>query len=416
MATDASAKTPGDLNERSVRLAILVAALGYFVDIYDLILFSFVGKSSLKDMGVEASLIDSTYEGVFNTQMLGMLVGGVLWGVLGDKKGRLSVLFGSILMYSLANVANGFLETTTYYAHLRFIAGIGLAGELGAGVTLVGEIMSRSSRGWGATIIAGVGVTGALAAGLVDKLASWRTAYFIGGAMGLALLLLRVGVRESGMFEAVKNDKAVSRGNFFALFTNANRALRYIAVILSGVPIWYLIGILAIRAPKLGKDMGISETITGRTAIILAYSGLALGDLASGVISQWLQSRRKAVAFFIGLAGLGSTIYFTLGRSSPDMLYASCFIAGLGGGYWAVFVTMASEQFGTNLRSTVTTTAPNFVRGSLVLVSMFISAIEPALGVWKSALVAGVVCLAIGLVSLLPLRESFGKDLDFVEE
>ncbi len=401
---------------RAVRLAILVAALGYFVDIYDLILFSFVGKASLRDMGVDPAAIDSTYEHIFNVQMLGMLTGGLVWGILGDKKGRLSVLFGSILMYSLANVANGFLETTTYYAHLRFVAGVGLAGELGAGVTLVGELMSKSSRGWGTTIIAGVGVTGALVAGLIDSLVTWRTAYFIGGGMGLALLLLRVGVTESGMFESVKQDKAVSRGNFFMLFSDGTRALRYVCVLLSGVPIWYLLGILVIRAPKLAKDFGITEPVTGRTAIMLAYLGLAIGDLGSGVVSQLLKSRRRAVAAFIALAGAACIFYFVAGRSSPQLLYVSCFLAGLGGGYWAVFVTMASEQFGTNLRSTVTTTAPNFVRGSLVLVSMFVAAIEPAFGVWKAAAAAGVVCIVVALVALIPLRESFGKDLNFNEQ
>ena len=406
----------GTKGVRAVRLAILVAALGYFVDIYDLILFSFVGKASLKDMGVDPAVIDSTYEHIFNVQMLGMLTGGLLWGVLGDKRGRLSVLFGSILMYSVANVANGFLETTTYYAHLRFIAGVGLAGELGAGVTLVGELMSKSQRGWGTTIVAGVGVTGALLAGLIDSLAHWRTAYFIGGGMGLALLLLRVGVTESGMFESVKQDKSVSRGNFFMLFASGSRALRYVCVLLSGVPIWYLIGILAIRAPKLAKDFGITEPVTGRTAIMLMYVGLAIGDLASGVVSQLLKSRRRAVGAFIGLAGFTLIFYFTVGRSSAQMMYVACFMAGLGGGYWAVFVTMASEQFGTNLRSTVTTTAPNFVRGSLVLISMLVAAIEPAFGVWKAAAAVGVVCIVVALLALIPLRESFGKDLDFIEE
>jgi MFS family permease len=408
--------TRGEDVPRGVKLAILVAALGYFVDIYDLILFSFVGKSSLKDMGVAPEHIDATFEGVFNVQMLGMLVGGLVWGVLGDKKGRLSVLFGSILMYSLANVANGLLETTTYYAPLRFVAGVGLAGELGAGVTLVGEIMSRHSRGWGTTIIAGIGVTGALAAGLVDWLFHWRTAYFIGGGMGLLLLLLRVGVHESGMFESVKKDKAISRGNFFKLFTDGSRALRYVAVLLTGVPIWYLVGILAVRAPKIAKDMGLEEPVTGRTAIMLLYTGLAIGDLASGVTSQLLRSRRGAVAVFVGIAAAATAFYFTAGRSSATMMYVACVVAGLGGGYWAVFVTMASEQFGTNLRSTVTTTAPNFVRGSLVFVSMLIAALEPSLGTWKASLAAGFVCVVVALLALLPLRESFGKDHDLVEE
>lgn len=413
--TETRTETNHEAHPNAVKLAVLVAALGYFVDLYDLILFSFIGKRSLGELGVEPALIDKTYEGIFNTQMLGMLTGGVVWGVIGDRRGRLSVLFGSILMYSLANIANGLLGSTEHYAILRFIAGIGLAGELGAGVTLVGEIMSRTSRGWGTTVIAGVGVTGALAAGLIDRMFHWRTAYFIGGAMGLTLLALRVGVSESKMFQSVKDEGAVARGNFFQLFSSVDRARRYLGVILVGVPIWFLIGILAIRAPKLGKDMGITAEIVGRNCIMLAYLGLAIGDLASGVLSQLLQSRRKAVGVFLLLASLATAFYFGPGRGSPTAIYAACFMAGIGGGYWAVFVTMASEQFGTNLRSTVTTTTPNFVRGSLVLVSMGVEQLEPSLGVWRASAFMGTVCMIVALAALFILKESFGRDMDFLE-
>ena len=265
-------------------------------------------------------------------------------------------------------------------------------------------------------IIAGVGVTGAIAAALIDRVVDWRTAYFIGGGMGFALLLLRIGVRESGMFEQVRAAKGVSRGDIGKLFTSSDRAKRYACVILSGVPVWYLIGILVVRSPKIAKDLGLAEPVVAGTAVMMAYIGLAIGDVASGVLSQLLQSRRKALAVFLVLSAVSTAVYFLVAGRSLGALYASCLLVGIGGGYWAVFVTTASEQFGTNLRSTVTTTAPNFVRGSLVLVSAGVGIFEPSLGPWKAAAVVGVITLSIALLSILPLKESFGHDLDFVEK
>jgi len=406
---------PAPISPRAATLAIIVAALGYFVDIYDLILFGVIGRKSLGELGVPKENVEAAFAHLLDVQMLGMLVGGVLWGILGDKRGRLSVLFGSIVMYSIANIINGMLTTTEYYPLMRFVAGVGLAGELGAGITLVSEIMSKTARGWGTTIIAGVGVTGAIAAALIDRVVHWTTAYYIGGVMGFALLLLRIGVRESGMFQALKSSD-VSRGNFFALFTNRDRAKRYISVILCGVPVWYLIGILVNRAPKIAKDMGLQEAVTPGTAVMMAYIGLAVGDVASGVISQLIKSRRKTIALFLLLSAAGTAVYFSIAGQSVTLLYGACFAVGVGGGYWAVFVTVASEQFGTNLRSTVTTTAPNFVRGSLVLVSMGFAALEPHIGPWKSAMVLGIVSITIALLALIPLHETFGKSLDFVEK
>lgn len=401
---------------RAQILAILVAALGYFVDIYDLVLFGIIGRKSLKDLGVTGDAVEVSFAHITDMQMLGMLTGGILWGILGDKRGRLSVLFGSIVLYSIANVANGMVTSLEYYGAIRFIAGVGLAGELGAGITLVSEIMSRTGRGWGTTIIAGVGVTGAVAAGLLDRaMDNWRWSYYLGGAMGLGLLLLRIGVRESGMFESVKAKENVSRGNFLKLFTDADRFKRYLCVILSGVPVWYLIGILVFRSPKIAASLGLKEQVHAGTAVMMAYVGLALGDVSSGVISQLLGSRRKAIGLFLVLSALGTGFYFAVAGSSVTLLYAACVVVGIGGGYWAVFVTTASEQFGTNLRSTVTTTAPNFVRGSLALVSLAFAQLEPGMGSWKSALVVGVVVIGLALLSLLPLKESFGRDLDFLE-
>ena len=397
-----------------MHLTVLVAALGYFVDIYDLILFLIVRVKSLTSLGVSPDHILDTGVTLLNTQMTGMLIGGVLWGVLGDKRGRLSVLFGSIALYSLANVANGFVQTVGQYQIMRFIAGIGLAGELGAGITLVSEVMGRESRGYGTTVVAAVGVLGAVVAALVGDMFSWRVAYFVGGGLGLGLLLLRVGLYESGMFEGAKA-KDVARGDFFSLFAKAERLRKYLAVVLVGVPIWYVIAILIGLSPELAKAMGMNPPPQSGRAVMFAYIGLSIGDFASGFLSQLLRSRKKVIALFLGLTVLGMAAYFTVATTSLVVFYSCCLFLGVAVGYWAVFVTVASEQFGTNIRATATTTAPNFVRGAVVLLTSGFQALKGPLGVQASALVVGAVALTIGVVSLLSLEETFGKDLDFTE-
>jgi MFS family permease len=400
---------------RAVRMTVLVAALGYFVDIYDLILFSIVRVSSLRELGVpDAELLDTGVL-LLNMQMGGMLVGGVLWGVLGDKRGRLSVLFGSICLYSIANLANGFVATIPQYALLRLVAGIGLAGELGAGVTLVSELMPRETRGYGTTIIATVGICGAVVAALVADLTHWRTAYLVGGGLGIALLLLRIGVYESGMFEQLRHQQ-VRRGSFLALFSTWDRARRYVCVILIGVPIWYVVGILVTFSPEFGRAFGMRELPSAGTAVMLAYVGLAVGDLTSGAASQLLRSRKRIVLAFLGLTTAGLALYFTVAPLSLFAFYAVCGVLGFATGYWAVFVTIASEQFGTNIRATATTSAPNFVRGAVVLLTSAFQAAAPAIGVIGSGLAVGAVALAVAFASLALLDETFAKDLDFVEE
>lgn len=405
-----------DLQKRSAKLIILVAALGYFVDIYDLVLFSIVRVPSLKGIGIaDADLLD---KGVLllNMQMLGMLLGGIVWGILGDKRGRLSVLFGSICLYSIANIANGFVTGIQSYAALRLIAGIGLAGELGAGITLVSETMPKESRGYGTTIVATVGIMGAVAAALVGDVFPWRTSYFIGGALGLVLLLLRIGVYESGMYESVKQNKEIERGNFFRLFATKERALRYLGVIFIGVPIWYAVGILVTFSPEIGKAMGMSEVPNTRWAIMYTYIGLSIGDFASGALSQLLKNRRRVVAMFLVLTAIFIGAYFLVGKVSIPTFYAVCVGLGFATGYWAVFVTIASEQFGTNIRATATTTAPNFVRGAVVLLTTLFQAGKSAgLGVQGSAIAVGVLTMAVAFLALGRLDETYGKDLDFTE-
>jgi MFS family permease len=393
---------------------ILVAALGYFVDIYDLILFSIVRIPSLTALGLSGDALLESGVLLLNMQMAGMLLGGIAWGVLGDRRGRLSVLFGSILLYSLANLANAFVQDVPAYAVLRFIAGVGLAGELGAGITLVSEILPREVRGYGTTIVATVGILGAVAAVLVGDLFDWRIAYIVGGVMGLALLVLRIGVYESGLFEGVRRTTAV-RGSFLALFATAERARRYLSVVLVGLPIWYVVGVLITFAPELGAALGVEPAPRAARAVLFAYLGLTFGDLASGLLSQLIRSRRRALGIFLGLTALFVLTYFAPVAKSTTAFYAICFALGVATGYWAVFVTVASEQFGTNLRATATTTAPNFVRGAVVPVTLLFQALRGPLGLAHAGLAVGVLTLVIAAVALAGLRETFGRDLDFVE-
>jgi MFS family permease len=399
---------------KPANLAILVAALGYFVDIYDLLLFSILRVKSLIDLGVPQPDVLAVGVRLINFQMTGLLIGGLIWGILADNLGRRSVLFGSIVLYSLANLANGMVQTVDQYAWLRLIAGIGLAGELGAGITLVAEIMSRESRGWGTTIVASLGLLGAVVASLVGDLVPWRYAYFIGGGLGLSLLVLRIGVTESGMFETIKH-RAVGKGNFLALFANGRRALRYLCVVMVGLPTWFVMGILVTFSPEIGRALGLPQPPNAGTAVLFAYLGATFGDLVSGALSQILRSRKKALLLFLTFCVTGVANYFVMGRISLPMFYLACGLLGALSGYWAVFVTVASEQFGTNLRGTVASTAPNFVRGAVVPLTTLFQALKPGLGVPGSAMAVGAISFVIAYLSLIGLEETYGKDLDYVE-
>jgi MFS family permease len=399
-------------NPKLLNAAVVVAALGYFVDIYDLLLFSIVRIPSLESLG--QNTLDN---GIFliNMQMAGMLIGGILWGVLGDKKGRLSVLFGSIFLYSLANIANGMVQSIEAYAAWRFIAGIGLAGELGAGITLVAEILPKEKRGLGTMIVASVGLLGAVVAGILAKFFDWRVCYFIGGGLGMALLLLRIGVSESGMFKQAQ-DKNISKGNFFALFNNKARFVRYMRCIFIGLPTWFVVGVLVTFSPEFAKALGVEGTIIAGDAVMYAYIGLVVGDLASGLLSQLLKSRIKVMFIFLALSGLVSFIYLNAHDVSQTMIYILCFALGFSNGFWVIFVTIAAEQFGTNLRATVTTTVPNFVRGALVMITIMFETFRAQYGILTGAMIVGVICLSIAFFFLNGMKETFHEDLNYLEE
>ncbi len=403
------------LNRKNTVLIVLVASLGYFVDIYDLILFSVVRIKSLSDLGVSEDDMLRVGAMIINSQMFGMLVGGILWGVLADKKGRLSVLFGSIITYSLANIANGFVTNVDQYAVIRFIGGVGLAGELGAGITLVTETMSKKYRGYGTMIVASVGLLGAVMAALISARYTWQTSYFIGGGMGLLLLTLRIGLVESGMFKEA-TDKNVQRGNLLMLFNNWSRFKKYMCCILIGLPLWYVVGVLITFSPEFGRALNATGIIDAGKGIMYCYIGISIGDVVAGLLAQVLQSRKKVMLSFIILTTVVVGIYLNSYGLTPEGFILLSLLLGFASGYWATFVTIAAEQFGTNLRATVTTTVPNFVRGSLVAITLGFQYFKDKIGILEGAMVIGAMTVVIALLALSQLKESFGKDLDYVEE
>lgn len=401
--------------KKNLWLIVLVASLGYFVDIYDLVIFSIVRVQSFKDIGIPEGAMRTDGEYVINMQMAGLLIGGFIWGIIGDKFGRLKVLFGSILLYSLGNIANGFVQDIHSYAIIRFIAGIGLAGELGAGITLVSESMSKEKRGYGTMIVAGIGVLGAAAAFYVAEHFAWRKAYFVGGGMGLLLLLMRVGIFESGMFQHA-SDSNVAKGKFSMIFASRERFLRYIYCLCIGLPLWFVVGILITQAPEFGKALGATEPLSAGRGIMLAYIGLSIGEVIAGFIAQMTKSRRLAILIFHLLSIVVVFLYLNSKGITQGQFTYFAFFLGLSVGYWASFVTVASEQFGTNLRATVTTTAPNFVRGALIPTTLLFEFFVHKFNIITAASIMMVLVSGIAIFAVSQLKESFGKDLNYVEE
>ncbi len=404
-------------------MIVVVAALGYFVDIYDLILFGVVRVPSLNSIGItDPEAVKNAGLSLINWQMFGMLFGGVLWGVMGDRKGRVQVLFGSILMYSLANIMNGFVDSfgensLLMYKILRLVAGIGLAGELGAGITLVSETMHKEDRGYGTMLVVMFGALGGVTAALVGRQFDWHISYFVGGTLGLALLLLRAGAYESGMFREAQYAN-IERGNFLSLFTNGSRLRKYIACIFIGLPIWFSVGILILLAKEITLKIGVTgidtKNING-TAILWLYVGLAVGDIASGWLSQVLRSRKKVVLLFIILHAASIITYLSVRDISATTFAIMIFLVGATTGYWGLFATIASEQFGTNLRATVATTVPNFVRGALIPITAAFQYFDVRIGTINAAMTVGMVCIALGIAAVISMDETFGKDLDYTE-
>ncbi len=404
---------------------IIVAALGYFVDIYDLVLFGMERVASLQeiltplfpDKVLRDAQVASIGSSLLSYQMIGMLLGGIFWGVLGDKKGRLTVLFGSIIVYSLANIANGLVHDTFWYSILRFVSGFGLAGELGAGITLVSETMKKEDRGIGTTIVASVGLFGAVIAGLTTiGLNNWRMSYFIGGGLGLLLLFLRIGVFESGMFSQVKENTSVKKGNFFYLFSHPKLLLKYLNIILIAIPVWFVMYFLVQFAPEMCRALGFADgPKEGKIPIMVAYMGITIGDVVSGLWSQKVRSRKKVLFYFITFTLLGSVVYYLFASTSIAIFYTIVFCVGFGTGYWAVFMSSASELFGTNIRATVTTTAPNFVRGSVTLMALAHGSLKTSVGYVNSSIIIGIIVFSLAYFACYKLEETFAKDINYTE-
>lgn len=417
MSTTTTASTPNlNVPTRHIAFLVIVASLGYFVDIYDLLVFSIVRVPSLTGIGVKAAEVKAVGVSIINWQMFGLLLGGLLWGIMGDKLGRIKVLFGSILMYSIANFLNGWVTSVDAYIIVRFIAGIGLAGELGAGVTLVAETMKREKRGYGTMLISVIGLFGAAAANFVAKHWDWHIAYFVGGALGILLLILRVGTFESGMFKNIENHSTISKGNFLKLFTNWARFKKYLFCILIGAANWFVVGILVTLAPEFGKHLGATHPLSAGDGVFYTYLGISIGGLASGLLSQFTRSRRLTVFVFLIISALSVVVFLSARGITPDQFMWVCLFMGFGVGYWPIFVTIPAEQFGTNLRATVTTTVPNFVRASLIPINSAFTFFSLKYG-WLTAgyIMMGILTL-IAMLSLSQLKETFTKDLNYLEE
>jgi MFS family permease len=407
-------QTNQSLAKQLLKLPVIVAALGYLVDMYDLFLFSVVRVPSLKALGVAEDKLLS--EGVFllNMQLAGLLVGGVLWGIMGDKKGRLSVLFGSIILYSLSNMANGLVQTLPQYAVLRFIAGVGLAGELGAGITLVAELLPQRLRGYGAVIVSTMGTLGGVLAYFVAALFEWRMSFFVGGGLGLLLLILRINVFESGLFLKLKEEKA-KRGDILMILGNLTRLKKYLLAIVVGVPLWFVVGVLVTFSPEFGKAHGLSETIVAGKSVMLIFLGQSFGNVICGILSQKLKSRKKAIGIFMALSFLVMAIYLLASISTAFIFYVLIFFLGIFNGYWTLFIIMAAELFGTNIRATVATSIPNFVRGATIPLTLAFAALKPNFGVNNAALLIGIIVVAVSLTALFFLEETFSKEMNYIE-
>lgn len=399
---------------------VIVAALGYFVDIYDLILFNVVRKPSLQAIGLSGQAMTDMGIYLFNMQMTGMLLGGILWGILGDMRGRLKVLFGSIFLYSIANIVNAYVADVPaqyaihLYALTRFLAGVGLAGELGAGITLVVETLHREKRGYGTMVVVTFGALGAVVAALVATKMGWKSSYWVGGLLGLALLALRIGTLESNMYKSLGQHQTVKRGAFLSLFTSWGRFAKYLQCILIGLPVWFIVAIPIAMVDAFATHFGITD-VSVPNAVMYGYIGLSAGDLVCGILSQVWQTRKKAVLLYLVFSLISVLVYLFNTPANAQYFYIMCFVLGAATGYWALFVTIAAEQFGTNIRSTVTTTVPNFVRGAVVPITLSYKYLAASMGIINAALVVGVVCLALAFWATFSVHETFSKDLDYIE-
>ena len=395
-------------------LIVIIAALGYFVDVFDLVLFNIVRTQSLQDLGLSGDRILAVGVQLLNAQMFGMLLGGILWGIIGDKIGRIQTLFGSILLYSVSNIANGFISSVEAYEVLRFITGIGLAGEIGGAITLVSEVLSKERRGIGTALVATAGAFGAVVASYSATLVSWRSMYIIGGVMGLILLALRMSAAESFVFESIKRDNQVSKGSLLLLLGNRERVTRLLALIAIGVPFMFAWAFVATFSPELA-EASIGKRISSALPISYFAIGITIGDIVCGLFSQLLKSRKKALGIFLISQFLCVLGALHANGGSETLFTLWFFPMGVFSGLWAVLITTASEQYGTNLRSTVSSIVPNFVRGCTVLLSISFLSCKEAFGTISAVQIVSFGSFLLAIIGLKAIRESFGVPLTFIE-
>ena len=400
-------------------LPVIVGALGFFVDIYDLQVFAITRLASFKELGVADDAAKTVGETIINWQMLGLVIGGIAWGVLGDKKGRKSVLFGSILLYSIATILNGFVQDINTYTILRFVAGLGLAGELGASITLTGEMLPKEKRGIAAAIIATSGVMGTIVAYFVKDWSgdNWRLCYFVGGGMGLALLFLRMSVIDSSMYSSTKTG-GVKMGNLLMIVNNKERFIRYFRGILIGLPVWYVIGILITFSNEFAKNFGITGFDQPKS-LMLQYVALAFGDMSAGILANYLKSRKKTLYIYYSILTVFIALFFILkGGGSATNMYLLCMGLGFGAGISVLYITMSAEQFGTNLRATAAISIPNLVRGFLPLMLFLFQFLRSKFvfdNYITAAWVVGIIVMVCSWLAVYFTKETFGKDLNYVE-
>ncbi len=405
------------ISHKAITLGIIVSALGFFVDLYDIMALAAIGETSLKAIGVAAENIKNDINYLQSMQMLGMLIGGFLWGIIGDKYGRLKVLFGSIILYSFFTFLNAFVTGTGQYAACRFLAGLGLAGELGAGITLVSEQMKKEKRGLGPAIIAGFGVLGAIVAVFIGKYADWRTVYITGGVLGFLLLILRIGVVESGLFTIAKTSK-ISKGNFLIILRNWNYLKKFLCILLVGIPGWFVNGVMMQFSNYISSSMGMNPLPDKGKVIIYFFIALSLGDVLGGLVSQWLKSRKKSMYIFLSLHLLMLILFFTIGKNSAQLYYIIFAGLGLSVGFVIQLFTLAAEQFGTNIRTLVTSSGLNLVRGWVIPLGALFAWMNDSLHIieWKVAAIIAFSVAAVSFWALSQLDETFNNELEFVSE
>lgn len=415
MKASTSAPTSSSSIDTLTLFTVLVAALGYFVDVVDLWLFSNLRIASLQELGLSGPEITDTGAFLLNLQQVGLLLGSIIWGVMGDRRGRASVMFGSILLYSVGNILNAFVASVPQYAFLRFVTGVGLAGEIGAGITLVCEILPKDKRGIGTTFVTGLGVAGAIVAALMGKYLSWRTAFFVGGCMGLTLLMLRVLTHDSGLFESMQHAAGIRRGSLVQLFSRGDTTRRFLSCIATGMPIYLTFSIFAVFSPEIAPAFGVIEPVAVSDVMLCVSVGLTLGDVLAGLLSQLMRQRKAPLALLVALNCLVAVAVLSGIFTSSLVFLVLIGLLGLTSGYWACLITTAAEQFGTNIRATVTTMVPNLVRATAIPMTIAFVEIRRFLSIQNTVWLVAVVVFGLAFWGLAHIRESFDVNLDFYE-